>query len=326
MSSRWRSSVVSFAFIPVLTIPIIGSPTTTPPPAVVKLINYFPSHHPWVSMWNNWDSATMDKDFATIAGLNANVVRLLIQPSAFGYPQPSPVPMQHLWDAVTLAANHGLRVQLTLFDLWNKYGDLDGSKRWATAVLTPFRGDKRVQSVELQNEIDGSSAFATNWARLMLPNLRTAAGNIPVTISSKASLTNLQALKRSLSFWQPDFYSFHYYGTAEGALPILKDARSIAAPQSLFVGETGLPSSTGSPLAAPDPNQEAEQSRFIAAVENATQALSLQPAAPWIFQDFAPGVLLSTTPWSEYHFGLLRADGSEKPSATWLRNYFGVRN
>ena len=250
---RLNSAFVALAFIPVMALPGLWPPlpSLTPPPSGsgaagplsgVKLMNYFPSHHPFGSMWNNWDAATIDKDFASIAGLNANAVRLVLQPSAFGYPQPSSTAMQHLSDAVSLASANGLRVQLTLFDLWNKYGDFDGSKKWATAVLAPFRGDKRVQSVELQNEVDGSNAVATSWARYMLPNLRAASANLPVTVSSRASLTNLKALKRGLSLWQPDFYSFHYYGTGDGAFTILRDARSIVAPQSLFVGETGMPS------------------------------------------------------------------------------------
>ena len=54
----------------------------------VRLMNYYPSHNGWEYMWINWDQATMDHDFGSIAGMGANTVRLILQPKAFGPPVP----------------------------------------------------------------------------------------------------------------------------------------------------------------------------------------------------------------------------------------------
>jgi len=330
---RTRTAILSFAIIPAL----FGSSqsgqsdgtTSTPAPlpasalASVKMISYFPSKDPRAAMWNNWNPSVIDADLATIAALNANTVRFILQPSAFGYPTPSAVKLARLADAVQMASAHGLRVQLTLFDGWNRYTDLGGSKTWAAGILGRYARDAEIQSIELQNEIDPSNQFAMQWARTMIPYVRGIGGTIPITISSQCCTRNLNNLKAGVGVAPPDFFSFHYYG-GEDAADTLRQARDMVAPRALFIGETGLPSGSQAPWAAPDPTAEAAQAHFFAAVENEAKVLSLPPAAPWVLQDFASGTLLLTTPWSEYHFGLFRTDGSEKPAATWIRNYFAV--
>lgn len=292
----------------------------------VKLINYYPSSRPWNEMWTDWDPVSLNEDFHTIGDLNANTVRLILQPKVFGYPTPSPLMVQRLRIAVALASAAGLNVQLTLFDLWTQYGDLSGSENWAREVLAGFRNDARIQSIELQNEIDDADPLAMVWARQMLPYVRDTGGDVPITISSRATLADLDGLRQALGVFTPDFYSFHYYGDLNDAFTTLKRARDIVAPLPVFIGETGQPSSDQSPGGPPDPKGEAEQMRFIAAVENATQALALPAAAPWIFQDFAPRTLPQGSSLGEYHFGLLRLDGSPKPVAIWLQSYFRFRS
>src|SRR5690349_14755417 len=87
----------------------------------LKLINYFPAHGGWSFMWQRWDAATLDADFARIAALHANTVRLILQAATFGYPSPAPAMQARLARTVALAQAHGLRVQLTLFDWWYRY-------------------------------------------------------------------------------------------------------------------------------------------------------------------------------------------------------------
>ena len=322
----WRA-IVALGILPPLGS-LFGSPAPPPAPSAlagVKLMNYSPSIHPWAAMWTHWDPSIIDHDLAQIAGLNANTVRFIIQPAAFGYPTPYSAMMDRLSQAIGMANTHGLRVQLTLFDIWHSYGDLSGSQRWASAVLAPFRDDKRIQSIEVQNEIDPSNWVAIYWARTMIPAVRSAGGNIPVTISPLSSTANLKKLKDGLGRVQPDFYSFHYYGPEGNALGILNEANHFAWPVPLFIGETGAPSGSEPPGTQATPAEEAAQAHYLTTIENATESLSLPPAAPWIFQDFSPGSLLSNSADTEYHYGLFRDDGTAKPVATWLQGYFKTR-
>jgi hypothetical protein len=326
-----KRSVAAGVFSLVLPVMALAATSASPSvhvpsPAVnirlknVKLMNYYPSRFPWGAMWVHWDRGQLNADFVKIAALNANTVRLVLQPAVFGYPRPRTVMLERLTEAVGLAEAHGLRVQLTLFDGWSGYSDFMGSRKWAQSVLGRFRLNRRVESVELQNEIDPTNPAAMGWARKMIPALRLASAYALVTVSPPADVASLSRLHNALGTVQPDFYSYHYYGGGPEAYPTLQQAKEIVAPKPLFVGETGLSTGTG----PSDPALEQQQVTYLAAVEKATKSLGLPAAAPWILKDFAPDTL-TVSDSAEYHFGVFRSDGSEKPAAAWLRQYFLLR-
>jgi hypothetical protein len=275
-------------------------------------------------MWENWDLAALDRDFGEIAALHANAVRIIIQPSAFGYPKPHPVMVSRLAAAVASARSHGLKVQLTLFDKWGGYADLAGSTSWATTVLTPYRNDPEIAFVELRNEVDPADAGEMRWVRSELPVVKGLAGSIPVTVSVTGSDTSavLTALKTALGPAQPDFYDVHYYGNPSDAYAQLAQDKAIASPSALFVGEVGMST-------APVPGQtealtESAQDMFLRSVEWATEALGLPGAAPWMLQDLAAGAIPSQGQMAsdQSHYGLLRVDGSDKPAALSIAQFF----
>src|SRR4051812_48889690 len=135
----------------------------------VRLMNYYPSSHGWEHMWLDWDRPAIDADFGRMAGIGANTVRLIVQPKAFGYPTPSRTMTSRLDQTISMAAAHGLKVLVTLFDLWSTYLDLEGSRSWARQMVARYAGDTRLSSVELQNEIDTFRPAAAAWSRAMVP-------------------------------------------------------------------------------------------------------------------------------------------------------------
>ncbi len=312
-----------------------GTPTTIAPlgrpPVVmdlggVKLVSVVPVRGGWASMWEHWDLATLDRDFGRIAALHANAVRIIIQPSAFGWPKPDPVMVARLGAAVASAQSHGLKVQLTLFDEWGGYADLAASSSWATAVLDPYRNDPEIAFVELRNEVDPTDADVMRWVRSELPVVKDLAGSVPVTVSVTGPDTPavLTALKTALGPVQPDFYDVHYYGNPSDAYAELAEDKAIASPSPLFVGEVGMST-------APVPGQtealvESSQDMFLRSVEWATETLGLPDAAPWMLQDLAPGANPSEgqTASDQSQYGLLRLDGSEKPAAVSMAQFFST--
>src|SRR6185503_17460096 len=62
----------------------------------VRLVSYYPASHGWELMWTRWDPAGMAADFERIADLEANTVRVIVQPDAFGYPEPRPAMLDRL--------------------------------------------------------------------------------------------------------------------------------------------------------------------------------------------------------------------------------------
>ena len=291
----------------------------------LKLMNYYPSNNAWTYMWENWSLNTINQDFTAIAGLHANAVRIIIQPAAFGFPNPTSNAQSELAQTIASAQMHGLKVQLTLFDLWTSYSDTEDSTNWMAKLLGPYANDPEVAFAELQNEVNPANAAQMSWVQDELPVLRTVMGTVPVTVSTTGPDTPsvLSELKLALGPDQPDFYDVHYYGNPTDAYAQLSEDKAIANPLPLFVGETGASSTpvNGETSAA----AEAYQDLLLRSVEWATDALGLPAPAPWTFQDFTstaipPELNLGT---DEYFYGLIRTDGSEKPAAISLSQFFG---
>ena len=304
------------------TSPVTGT-VPIAPLSSLKLISYYPSQAAWTNMWTRWDPTQIDADFARIAALHANAVRIIIPPTVFGYPTPAPVMQAHLAQAVSLAASHGLRVQLTLFDWWNAYGDLAGSDAWSAAVLAPYHDDRRIAFVELQNEINTAGPAGLVWARHELPVVKAEAGTVPVTVSV-FGLGALRTLKTGLAATPPDFYDLHYYDGPGPALATFRAAAAIVAPAPLFIGETGY-STTQGPVSG-TAGAEAAQAAYLRAVEWAARAAGLPLAGVWTLNDFAPAAMPSAVadPGKQGGFGLYRTDGTPKPAAAAVAALFGA--
>jgi hypothetical protein len=293
-------------------------------PAQLRLVSYYPARNGWTYMWARWDPARIDHDFGVIAGLDADAVRVIVQPDGVGWPRPTATGRERLAAVVSLAAAHGLAVELTLFDWWHDYAQIQSSKRWVRLLLHGYAGDQRVAAVELQNELDASDRRAAAWARALLPYLRSILPGTPVTISARASggARQLALLKRELGTSQPDFWSFHYYDKPELAYPRFAAAIAAVAPTPIFVGETGYEAADSYPPAHGSGDLEDEQLRYFCTVAAAAAMLGLPPVAPWILYDFSPAATPVQMKPPEYHFGLFRLDGTAKPAADAVRAAF----
>lgn len=302
---------------------------TSPRPAAVRemvqglrLLNSFPVQGPHDRMWTAFDPDAIDRDLGAIAALHGNAVRVIPEVTVFTMPSPPPVYLDELSRTVGLAAAHGLRVQLTLFDQLGDYARVADSVRWADAVLGRFRGDPRIAFIELQNQIDPRNDGAMRWARQLLPYLREVSGGIPVTVSVDAPASNLVDLQLALGSAAPDFWDFHYYYLPGSAQATFREVAAIAAPRPLLIGEAGYSTFPGN-AAVPGvphtaPAQEAYQDHVLRTVELAAIEAGLPPAAPWLLNDLRCD---DCKPVDDF-YGLLRADGSAKPAAASISRIF----
>ena len=302
-------------------LPSAEAATTRLPLADAKMVNYYPSSHGWTTMWTAFDPVELDRDMGRIADLGGNAVRFIVQPSAFGYPTPNATMRDRLATAIDIADKNGLAVELTLFDWFSSYLDVNGSKAWASALLAPYAHDNRVFAVELQNELPVENASAIAWATALLPHLRSVTDS-PTTISVNGTPARLATIKTLLGDTRPSFWSYHYYDQVlgAGASSAFALAKTIAAPLPLYIGETGVDTlpRIGEDTAA----AEARQDHFYRAVFTAAAARGLPAPAPWTLLDFtSTGIPGRTTP-GQYTFGILHTDGSAKPAAATLRDAF----
>ena len=304
-------------------------------PRQLRVVSYYPADAGWTRMWEPWRPARLAADLGRLRSLNANTVRVVVSPAAFGYPEPEPRHVGRLGEFVSLAAAQGLHVQLTLFDWWGDYRDVAGSKRWAAALLGAYIGDPRIAFVELRNELDPRDAAALAWARELVPWTRALLrGRTPVTLSVAARdpLGDLRALRAGLpGASRPDFFDAHYFtGGGEAASDLFRRLRDVVAPTPLWIGELGYPTSTtlsgyaGVPLTPSA--QEAAQAHYLRLCFAASRRLGLAAPGIWILDDFAPGALPASDVSSrepEYTFGIFRSDGSPKRAAATVRRLFG---
>ncbi len=334
MRSRLPLALAVAGLLPLLHVAAVSAERTDRlgMPRDVRSISYYPARSGWTLMWTRFDAEVIDRDLARIAWLRANTVRLMVPARVFGYPDQDPLMSARLEHVVDLAARHGLRVQLTLFDWWHDYEDIAGSRRWATALLSPYAGDERIAFVELKNELRPQDEGAADWAAALIPYVRELTRR-PVTVSVPAldAARDLRLLHSALGGVQPDFYSAHFYWRPELAAEHLRAAAATVAPLPLRVGETGystaipydvLPGVPATPSA-----REAEQAYYLRSLANVTRRLGLPPIAPWVLSDFAPDAIPPDDPGlngnrREYRFGLFRVSGEAKPAAATMRKIF----
>ncbi len=293
----------------------------------LKEVNYYPAADGWTYMWSRFDPTVIDRDFARIRALDGNTVRIFIQPSVFGFPAVYPVMASRLSEVIGLAAKHSLRVHLTLFDLWSKYTDIDGSQEWVASLLSRYRDDRRIAVVELHNEIDPQNPAAVAWAVRMLPYLSTIMPGTLRTVSTASVPPWVFALfTRELKNSPPDFWDYHYYGAPGDAYSLLGRIKALASPRPLFVGETGY-STDGTE--GDQTAQEQAQAAYYRDVFTAAAALGLPTPAPWTLNDFYPRAIppgRTAGQPGQYGYGLFQLNGAPKLAAALVKMAFSRNN
>lgn len=292
--------------------------------STLNLMNYYPSNAAWTNLWDRYDGERLSGDFEAMHADGLTAVRLIVQPRAVGYPAPTEV--GKVADAVGRAQRAGLSVQLTLFDWFSDWSDLNGSDQWARSLLPPLLATGNVTSVEVRNELDPADAAATTWARHELATIRRLVRPVPVTISVSDKTTDgsrLSALKAALGKEQPDFYSLHLYQAGNPATVRSTLARLVAAaaPVPVHVGEVGFSvAGAASPGAG-----EADQDHFLRTTLSTVRDLGLPAPAVWGWSDLEATAPPHHPPATEYAFGLHRLDGSARPAMTSLRTFLTSR-
>jgi hypothetical protein len=295
----------------------------------LKLLNYYPARSSWQYMWEDFHPRVIAQDMTRIAKLHANGVRIIIPTTAFGFPNLHRWALSDLHQVVEMAHNHGLRVQLTLFDHFSGWNDIQDSRKWAATLLAPYAGNGEIAFIELHNEIDPADSAQMTWCRDLLPYVKARARGIPVTVSVTNGVSTLVGLRHELAQIRPDFWDLHYYGPAGAAYATFAEARAAVRPSRLYIGEFGFSTWPGNASSVPGlPSLQRDldtyQAYYYASVEAATKALRLPAAAPWALYDFSrQHAPLQPSP-AQYSYGIFRLNGSAKPAATVIREFFST--
>lgn len=312
----------------------LGAGTPRVAPAALRLLNYYPATHPWERMWTQYAHTDTVTDFARIAALRANAVRIIVFPSVMGFVSGAvpPTDAAHLADMIGVAAQDGLAVQLTLFDSATYWDPATGGSRpysgqpgltaqWLGSLLAPYRGDPRIALVELENELDPYDAPEMAWAAQVLGELPSLLPGVPRTASTWGSSDGSRegALLASLSS-RLDVLDAHLYGTPGENAAVLRTLVSQAAGRPVIVGEAGATSGTIRTI-----GDDEAQAKAYSLLREVTHAYGIAGFAPWTLLDLAPaGVPSWLTPPDQAYYGLIRTDGTLKPAARVVTAMFGA--
>ena len=289
-------------------------------------LNYYPSETPWRDFWPEFDVNDVARDFDLVRTLNADSVRVFLTRDAF-LGETSDASLERLKQLLALAEDKGLRVVPTLFDLKQDYGlgTWADDALYLEHVLPVLRASPAVSFVDLKNEPDldfdaHGTAKVTAWLETMISLTRAGATGLPLTIGwSSAEAAELLVDRL-------DVVTYHDYAPLDGTATRLNAVRRIAGEKPVYITEIG---DTSFGLAFGIPGSETTQAdRLKARIEALSAADGIMVWTLFDFPEVDPSVV-GASPWVkrlQSSFGVLRADGTEKPGAEVLRTLFAREN
>ena len=285
-------------------------------------INYYPAETPWRDFWPEFDASDVARDFDRIAGLNGNSVRIFLTRGAF-LGASAEASLDSLTRLLAVAEEKSLRVVPTLFYLKQDYsvGTWGDDALYLSRVLPVLVGSPAVAFIDLKNEPDldfdaHGEAKVRAWLTTMLGLSRNSDESIPLTIgwsSAKAAEILIDDV---------DLVTYHDYAPVGGAAARLAGLRALANGKPVHVTEIGESSYT---LAAGLPGTETSQAQRLSARLQALR--EADGVMVWTLYDFpwVDPLVVGASPWVrrlQSSFGILRADGTEKPGAAVLTDRF----
>jgi endo-1,4-beta-mannosidase len=337
-------------------------------------LNYWPKRRA-MYMWRDFDLGEVRDDFAQIADMGFDIVRVFALTQDF-LPGPLRVASEmvgRLVDVARAARDAGLQIVPTLIvlnmsgQIWWPAWMLDAAGRPADLFVEPtllrsqallvdqcaraLAGDSSVRAFDLSNEIDDAQRPRSRhagwlWASLLANTVRRAAPGVPIQIGAHLpSLTTQNNMRLddiaevadedimhayplycdvARSFLDPELVPFSCVLTAalagSGRSPLMQEfGLCTAAPGEMghIISDDFLGEPRSQYLAS-----EEQGATYYDDVLERLVATGTAGAYAWCYGDY-DARLFDRPPFShairERTFGLVRADGSEKPAADVFR-------
>jgi hypothetical protein len=300
-------------------------------PLMLRGANYLPRLTPWPGLWREADREVFQRELAVIQDLFVNTLRTfyffdtegglvtddgLMTPTLIGR-------IDTLLDE---ADAHGMKVMICLGGSLPPLTDHDTFRRFMRTGVEPFRYDGRVLMWDLINEPGGNegplaSPELAEWIGVMYPELEAMAPDHMLTVGLAWQFDQLWEIGV-----KPPVGQYHNYSGAvavqpEGEPPVrnvaddLRDISEFIDHRPLIIGEFGY--STLPTDDRPDASEQ-RQLEIYEGVLLGAEAAGIEGVYNWIVFDFVPDWMGP----SEQHYGVIRTDGSLKPSGVMIRETY----
>lgn len=304
------------------------------PPLSIRGTNYLPRDHPWPGLFREATIQDFETDFTLMNTLSMNTMRTFV----FYDPDPNGVSLglyrkdgsattlaqKRLSDLLNVADSHKIKVILCPGSL-PPLDDIRSARRMFKTIFGPFVNDGRILMFDVMNEPGGASgpkanATLSTWLTTLYPYARRLLPNHLLTVGLAWQFNQLWELGI-----KPDVAQYHDYSGAVGRQPTgkppvrnvyddLRNTIKFVGSRPLLIGEFGH-STAGKALGAVD---EERQREIYEGVLIGAEDQRIAGVANWTLFDFGPDWMGKT----EQVFGIVRKDGSLKPSGELLKSTY----
>ncbi|MHA1338996.1 MAG: glycoside hydrolase 5 family protein [Promethearchaeota archaeon] len=284
--------------------------------------NYYPCWHPWTGMWEKWNASEIRRDFQIIKSLGGNCIRTfvqwsLIEPELYNY---NTTLIAQLQEFFSIAEDENIAIILTFFDLDPpSWAGVDSKEEvYINSTIIEYQIDQLEYLIpllniskaafmwDLVNEPQSSNLTAKqlrNWAEKLATAIRNLNDTHYITIGG--GWGNFEDPTEYADVL--DVVSMHYYccrdkpyvkSHFEAYIKLFK-----ATSKPVILEEFGWPTN--------DKISEEMQANYYSWILDECDRHGIAGVLPWALWDFP------TATWeiSESAYGVLRADGTWKPSA-----------
>ncbi|UCE05126.1 MAG: T9SS type A sorting domain-containing protein [bacterium] len=293
-------------------------------------ISYYPRSAAWDSMWVYFDADTIRNDFTEISRLGCNYVRIFIRHRVCGYSNSELYRKfkQNFDTLLGIADSLELELNVVLFDGYDPelYAFSDSARTWIDSVVAPRKNIKRIIRWELLSEIDRVYRDSTTnnvleWYQDVFPHLKKSKGEqqeatVSVNVSDNAGeeIKFFHLITTLGDSCRPDIYGFTYAKYAS-LLPAIYDCIKciIGSDKKIFIAELTWDTCTKSELFQHD--QYRNSFWYM-------REVGIKDVCIWTLWDFIHKDMPELKETKQHHYGLLRTDGSRKPSYEVVKSVF----
>lgn len=290
-------------------------------------INYYPASASWKEFWIDFPVDEIRSDLAIISRMNANSVRIFINHDYFDNRDTQAVAQKKLGVFLDLCAEQNIQVLVTLFDLRPDYrlSNMSADVDHIDQVIASVSDHPAILGIDIKNQADldfttWGQGVVEGWLTVMARHIQIHYPDIPITVgwSNPASALRLNDVI--------DFVTYHEYEDVEGFSDRLNAVKTNAKGKPVIITELG--STIWNPVRS---KQSAELKQASRLENQLRQSIAADGVFVWTLNDFehvGRGVV-GRRPWrkaQQRQFGLIRADGSARPSKSVLEAHAAYRS